>query len=176
MSKVNQLIPTIRAQHQIHDLREIKWLSPKQRCSNVPMILPSWQTGPSLPQETAMIDFALVWRCGRRQTESLQRQKYHQSWKLNFANGLGWIWFRVVWPVLSTVQCCVCQAGHETLCAFPQSRYPYLSSPHRLPSKYFPWFPKKFAEICRSLCWDHQPQMSRGNQSMCLKRSDLTMK
>lgn len=38
------------------------------------MILPSWQTGPSLPQETAMIDFALVWRCGRRQTESLQRQ------------------------------------------------------------------------------------------------------
>lgn len=100
MSKVNQHRPTIRAQHQIHDLREIKWLSPKQRCSNIPMIPPSWQTGPSLCQETAMIDFALVWLCGRRQTESLpvcvvqgKTTKYHLSWKLRFANGLSWIWF-----------------------------------------------------------------------------------
>lgn len=37
-------------------------------------------------------------------------------------------------------------------------------------------FPMISEEICRSLCWDHQPQMSRGNQSMCPKRFDLTMK
>lgn len=150
MSKVNQLIPTIRAQHQIHDLREIKWIQMVVskakifQCSDDTSKLANGSQFASGNSDDRFRFGLTLWKKADWITSTT---KYHQSWKLRFVNGLGWIWFRVAWPVLRTVQCCVCQAGHETLCAFPQSRYPYLSSPHRLPSKYFPWFPKKFAEV-----------------------------
>ena len=164
MSKVNQLIPTIRAQHQIHDLREIKWMSPKQRCSNVPMILPSWQTGPSLPQETAMIDFALVWRCGRRQTESLQRQ--NTTSPESYVLPMDWAEFDFELRDLFRAPCSAVFAKQAMRLYAPFHKADILIC-HRL---------TVYHQRLWNLCWDHQAQMSRGNQSMCPKRSDLTMK
>ncbi len=152
MSKVKQLTPTIRAQRQRNQMvvSKTKMFRYSDDANSR-----SWHTGPNLCQETAMIDFALVWLCGRRQTESLpvcvvqgKRQNItspgtYDEFDLSHFEIFVW----VAWPVLSTVQCYrACQAGHETLCAFPQSRYPYLSSPHCLPSKYLSWFPEKIAE------------------------------
>ena len=87
------------------------------------------------------------------------------------------------WIGLNLISSCVTCFEHRAVLCLPSRPWDFMrlstkpislfviASPSTI--KVFPMISE---EICRSLCWDHQPQMSRGNHSMCPKRSDLTMK